>query len=163
MRKLIRAIAGLLLSGAAIQTTLAATAIMVTNNTPWVDDALPAGAVGFSDGGDWWKWTISNPTPFAGSTANQSSIGTGLHQHYFVFATGTLAVNAGENLVAYVYLDPSSLPSEVMLQWNNGTWEHRAYGAANSITYGADGTPSRRYMGPLPAAGQWVRLEVPAS
>lgn len=26
-----------------------------------------------------------------------------------------------------------------------------------------DGTASRKYMGPLPATGQWVRLEVPAS
>ena len=28
---------------------------------------------------------------------------------------------------------------------------------------GVDGTASRRYMGPLPATGQWVRLEVPAA
>lgn len=42
-------------------------------------------------------------------------------------------------------------------------WEHRAYWGANLIGWGADGTNSRRHMGPLPAAGQWVRLEVPAS
>ena len=35
--------------------------------------------------------------------------------------------------------------------------------AANNITDGTDGTAGRRYMGPLPATGQWVRLEVPAS
>lgn len=28
---------------------------------------------------------------------------------------------------------------------------------------GVEGTESRRYMGPLPALGQWFRLEVPAS
>src|SRR5206468_2863394 len=54
-------------------------------------------------------------------------------------------------------------PTELMLQWNNGTWEHRAYWGADSISYGVNGTDSRRYMGALPAAGQWVRLEVPAS
>ncbi len=49
-----------------------------------------------------------------------------------------------------------------MLQWNeNGNWEHRAYWGANNIGLGVDGTASRRYMGPLPPAGQWVRLEVP--
>ncbi len=38
----------------------------------------------------------------------------------------------------------------------------RAYWGANIIDWGTDGTASRRYMGPLPVAGQWVRLEVPA-
>ena len=69
----------------------------------------------------------------------------------------------GDTLFAYVYLDPANPPSEVMLQWNDGSWEHRAYWGANLITWGTDGTVSRRYMGPLPATGQWVRLAVPAS
>jgi hypothetical protein len=50
-----------------------------------------------------------------------------------------------------------------MLIWNDGSWEHRAYWGANLIPYGQDGTAGRRYLGPLPPAGQWVRLEVPAS
>ena len=56
-------------------------------------------------------------------------------------------------------------PTEVMLAWNTsaGDWEHRAYWGANNIPYGTDGTASRRYVGALPAAGQWVRLEVAAS
>ena len=49
-----------------------------------------------------------------------------------------------------------------MLQWNDGAWEHRGYWGANNIAWGVDGTASRRFMGPLPPAGQWVRLEVPA-
>jgi hypothetical protein len=66
-------------------------------------------------------------------------------------------------LYAYIYLDPAKPPGEVMLQWNNGSWEHRAYWGANSLAYGTDGTASRRYMGPLPATGQWVQLKVSAS
>ena len=51
-----------------------------------------------------------------------------------------------------------------MLQWYDGSrWNHRAYWGANNIAWGIDGTTSRRYMGPLPAAGKWVRLEVPAA
>jgi len=50
-----------------------------------------------------------------------------------------------------------------MLMWNNGSWEHRAFWGANFITYGVNGTAGRRYVGTLPTAGQWVRLEVPAS
>src|SRR5207245_3910842 len=129
----------------------------------WVDDSLPAGAVGGADGGDSWNWVNSNPTPYSGSVASQSSVGSGLHEHYFAWASQTLTVNTGEVLFAYVYMDPANLPSEIMLQWNSGTWEHRAYWGANNITYGADGTTARKYMGALPPAGQWVRLEVPAS
>jgi hypothetical protein len=86
-----------------------------------------------------------------------------LHEHWFDGATATLDVGVGDTLYAYVYLDPANVPSELMLAWNNGTWEHRAYWGANLITYGTSGTASRRYMGPLPPAGQWARLEVPAS
>jgi RHS repeat-associated protein len=50
-----------------------------------------------------------------------------------------------------------------MLQWNDGSWEHRAYWGANRIAWGVNNTESRYYKGALPATGRWVRLEVPAS
>ena len=88
----------------------------------------------------------------------------GLHQHYFWGASAPLSVGVNDTLYAYVYLDPANPPSEVMLQWNDGSgWEHRAYWGANKIAWGIDGSASRRYMGPLPAAGKWVRLTVPAA
>jgi RHS repeat-associated protein len=133
-------------------------------DTVWSDDAVPAGAVIAGDG-EGWNWVSSNPGSFSGSVAHQSNIVAGLHQHYFYGATATLSVSAGDKLVAYVYLDPSNMPSQIMLQWAEAAswWEHRAYWGANNIPWGVDGTNSRRYMGPLPAAGGWVRLEVPAS
>src|SRR5205085_4432902 len=121
------------------------------------------GAITGTDGGDSWTLLSSNPTPYWGSVAHQSSIGAGLHQHYFYGATSQLGINTGDSLYAYVYLDPANVPSELMLQWFNGTWEHRAFWGANSIGYGTDGTPGRVYMGPLPASGKWVRLQVTAS
>jgi hypothetical protein len=145
-------------------TTTTTSGTMATNNLAWFDDTLPAGAISGADGGDSWSWTAANPVPFWGGLANQSSLGSGLHQHYFYSATQTLSVNAGESVFAYVYIDPANVPSEIMLQWNDGTsWDHRAYWGAHRISYGALGTASCRYMGPLPAAGQWARLEVPAS
>jgi hypothetical protein len=129
----------------------------------WFDDTLPGGAVPFSDGGDSWNWISSNPAPFSGSRAHQSSISSGLHEHYFNWAWDTLTLNPGDKLFAYVYLDPANVPGEVMLIWGGDNWEHRAYWGANYITYGQDGTVGRRYMGLLPPAGRWVRLEVPAS
>jgi hypothetical protein len=107
----------------------------------------------------------SNPAPFSGTLASQSNIVSGLHQHYFSGTTNTFSINTGERLIAYVYLDPANLPTEVMLQWKDSStgWEHRAYWGANNVLFGVDGGNARRFMGPLPPAGQWVRLEVPAS
>lgn len=51
-----------------------------------------------------------------------------------------------------------------MLQWYDwSSWAHAAYWGANLIAWGTDGTASQKPMGALPAASQWVRLEVPAS
>jgi len=129
----------------------------------WFDDALPAGAVAGADA-EGWTWISSNPSPFSGGVSHQSPVASGIHQHYFTGATHTLPVSVGDSLFVYVYLDPANPPLELMLQWYEPTygWEHRAYWGGNYIRWGSDGTNTRRYMGPLPPAGQWVRLEVPA-
>jgi len=123
----------------------------------WVDDALPSGATG-SGMGEGWTWTSSSPSPISRLLSHSSAVVQGAHQHLFSGATNTLTINSGEVLFAYVYLDPANMPSEVMLQWFDSNWEHRAYWGANSLNWG-----TMQYMGALPAAGQWVRLEVPAS
>ncbi len=132
-----------------------------SSDTVWVEDALPAGAGSGADN-DAWTWVNSSPTQYSGTLAHRSSINAGFHQHYFYSATNRLTVNQGDVLYAYVYLDPSNLPNEIMLQWSDGSWEHRAYWGSDNIG-GVAGTASHRYMGPLPAAGQWVRLQVPAA
>ena len=126
----------------------------------WVEDRLPEGATPFSDG-EPWNWVSTDPRPFFGAVAHQSAIVAGPHQHFFQGASSPMLVSAGEIIFAYVYLDPQNPPSEVMLKWNDGTWDHRAYWGANNIAVGVDGTVSRCFMGPLPPADQWVRLEVP--
>ena len=131
--------------------------------TIWVEDALPSGAVGGVDGGDAWNWVSSNPTPYSGSAAHQSTVVAGLHQHYFSSATQTMPVSVGDTLFAAVYIDAENPPTEIMLQWNDGTWEHRAFWGDNNITYGTLGTASRVSMGGLPATGRWTLLQVPAS
>jgi hypothetical protein len=140
-----------------------ASAVASGSTTVWVDDALPSGATAASDGGDGWSWVASNPAPYSGALASQSNVASGEHQHYFYNAAATLSVNVGDTLFAYVYLDPANPPSEVMLQWNDGSWEHRAYWGANQIGWGTNGTASRLSMGALPATGQWVQLSVPAA
>jgi len=143
-----------------------------TNSTVWFDDALPAGAVPYPDdtatGGvtEAWNWVSANPSPYSGTLSHQSSIATGLRQHFFTGATSTLPVGTGEILYAWVFLEQVHMPAQIMLQWNDGvSWEHRAYWGANNIGWGQDGTPSRINMGRLPQVpegGGWVKLVVPA-
>jgi len=137
----------------------------VLTDTVWVEDSLPGGAIPGSDGGDSWNWVSASPLPYSGSLASQSNLTAGEHQHYFDGATSKLLPNTGDKMIAYVYLDPTNPPTEIMLQWNSDSlgWNHRAYWGANNIAWGTDGTQSRRFMGALPATGTWVRLEVPAS
>jgi hypothetical protein len=142
-------------------TRMRAAAPDVRAEAIWVDDALPAGAapLGIGEG---WTWVRLHPEPLSGKAAHQAATAGGMHQHHFQGATATLPIGVGDRLFAYVYLDPVNKPREVMLQWNDGTWDHRAYWGENRINLGNDGTVTRQHIGPLPPAGQWVRLEVPA-
>lgn len=131
----------------------------VPDDTLWVGDALPTGAVPLGA----WNWTCFDPLPLSGTLAHKSNIAAGENQHYFHSATQTLTVNTGDTLVAHVFLDPLNPPTQVMLQWNDGTWDHRAYWGQSQLPWGVEGTASLRSMGALPPTGQWVRLEVPAN
>ena len=135
-----------------------------TADTVWVSGALPNGAIGYGDS-DGWTWSTSNPVPYSAPLVHQSIVAAGTHQHYFANANATLALNVGDVLFTYIYLDPANPPSEIMLQWstNANDFDHRAYWGSNSIPWGTSATESRRYVAPMPAAGQWVRLEVSAS
>ncbi|HXS69095.1 MAG TPA: hypothetical protein VN761_09655, partial [Candidatus Polarisedimenticolia bacterium] len=57
---------------------------------------------------------------------------------------------------------PVNVPEEIMLQWNDGSWEHRAFWGNDDIDLGTVGTESRRAMGDLPPSGQWAKLSVAA-
>jgi hypothetical protein len=127
----------------------------------WIDDAAPSGAQ--LQGNSEWKFvTKADGQVYSGEKATTRKA-SDLSQHFFTGASPGLKVGEGDKLFAYVFLDPSDPPKEIMLQWNDGTWEHRAYWGEDVIPWGGTGTPSRLAMGPLPAAGEWVRLEVEAA
>jgi hypothetical protein len=118
----------------------------------WIDDALPVGAASGGDGGDSWKWVPSSPAPESGTLAFQTAVLSGLHDLWFTGASGTMQVNTGDTLFAWVYLNSANPPTEIMIAWNDGSsWEHRAYWGANTITDGSNGTTGRYFAGPLPA------------
>jgi hypothetical protein len=137
-------------------------------DTTWVEDAIPTGGICGNNSPDVcpWNTVTSNPAPYSGTYAFQSGVGAGMHQMFFSGATNQMSVGTGDKLFAYVYIDPSNLPSEIMLQWNSNSqgWNHRAYWGSDSIMWGTNGTQSRfQISSSLPSSGGWVRLEVPAS
>lgn len=146
--------------GDGIADTIDAAPLIFATETIWVEDAVPAGASQLGA----WNFVSANPAPFSGALAHKSELAVGIHQQYFTGASNPLSINVGDTMFAYVYLDPTNPPSEVMLQWREGSsWQHRAYWGADNISWGTEGTASRFYMGPLPPAGGWVQMEVPAS
>ena len=126
----------------------------------WIDDDTPPKAR--QQGDTPWEFVMAPQPVFSGSKASKRSA-TGLSQHFFTEADPPLAVGEGDKLFAYVYLDPIEPPKEIMLQWNDGSWEHRAVWGENLIEWGESGKPSRMLIGPLPKLGEWVRLEVEAA
>ncbi|ADB19199.1 protein of unknown function DUF1549 [Pirellula staleyi DSM 6068] len=127
----------------------------------WIDDEAPAGAQ--LQGNTPWQFITEKEGPVHSGAKATTRKADGLSQHFFTGATATLSIGEGDKLFAYVYLDPTNPPKEVMLQFNDGNWEHRCYWGDNSIDWGAAGTASRIEMGPLPKTGEWVRLEVEAA
>lgn len=124
----------------------------------WIEDSLPPG-VARQDG---WNF-VGAPNPVYSGETVTTRTAQGLSQHYFEGASQPLKVAEGDVLFAYVYLDPNNPPKEIMLQFNDGSWEHRAFWGGDHIEWGNTGTPSRLHRGVLPALGEWVRLEVPAA
>ena len=124
----------------------------------WIDDAVPEG--GRAQGNTPWKF-VDTPKPVSGSKVSTRTA-TGLSQHFFDQAKQPLRIAEGDVFFCYVWIDEKNPPKEIMLQWNDGTWNHRARWGGNQIPWGTDNTPSRRHIGELPTAGEWVRLEVPA-
>lgn len=127
----------------------------------WIDDATPSSAK--QQGNTPWEFVSKPDHPvFSGEKASRRQA-KGLSQHFFDSAAPGLKIGEGDKLFAYVYLDPKDPPKEIMLQFNDGSWEHRAYWGEDVIPWGSTGSPSRLAIGPLPKSGEWVRLEVDAA
>jgi tetratricopeptide (TPR) repeat protein len=127
----------------------------------WIDDATPPGAK--LQGDTPWEFVSKPDYPVfrgAKSTRRQAK---GVSQHFFDGAAPGLKIGQGARLFAYVYLDPKDPPRAVMLQFKSPDWDHRAFWGEDVIPYGTAGKEDHVSMGPLPRAGEWVRLEVEAA
>ena len=127
----------------------------------WIDDDLPPGAQPSASGsGGSWRWIAAEEQPVTCGSKATRRTSEGLGQHFFTGAREPLIIGETDKLFAYVYLDPENPPKQIMLQFNDGSWEHRAYWGEDRIAWGKNNSPSRRRIGDLPPVGQWVRLEV---
>ena len=126
----------------------------------WVDDAQANG--GRNQGT--WTFVGKNEAPVFSKllSRRQTTTDEKTIQHAFQGASRKFTLAEGDQLFAYVWIDPEAPPKTVMLQWNDGNWDHRAFWGEDKIDFGGIGndTPAHKPMGPLPAAGEWVRLEV---
>ena len=130
----------------------------------WFDDALPAGATQTPPSGTVFAWSWPTTQFASGSNSHTDGVHIGAHEHYFNGATTMLTPANGDVLFAYVLIDPCNPVREIALHWSDGSnWEHRAFWGDDLLGAGASGTAGRYRMGALPPAGQWVRLEIPAS
>ncbi|MFM2217854.1 MAG: hypothetical protein RL240_2172 [Planctomycetota bacterium] len=134
------------------------------NEIVWLDDDYPPGGnVAGSPGHPTQFVTSEQGAPiFSGKRALKRSHDT-LSQDVWDNSKVPLAIPTQATLFAYVFIDPANPPKSVMLQYHRNGWLHRAvWGDYDVIAWGTPNTPERVHMGPLPKAGEWVRLEVPA-
>ncbi len=132
----------------------------VRNSVAWVDDAQSNG--GKTEG----TWTFVGETdgaPVRSGESSRKQTGSGTVQHFFHVAKKRIALTEGDRFYAWVHLDPTNPPKQVMLQFHaDGKWDHRAVWGEDKISFGGAGTDTdaHRQMGVLPVTGEWVRLEV---
>ena len=129
----------------------------------WFDDALPPGAKPQGDGPYQWKFVPASEHPVHSGKNSSIRTGTGLTQHFFDGATPKLKLGNPGRLFAYVYLDPENPPETIQLQFNDGSWNHRAYWGADKAHGAGQKGPANFHAGELPETGKWIRLEVDAA
>lgn len=130
----------------------------------WLTETLPTGAEPDLVGGQPWQWETGTAAPFDGLPVHGSATVTGLSRHGWVDPAASFPVEPGTALFAWVQLKPDAEPDLVGLEWQDetGSREHRAWWGESPPEASPGETAGWRRVGPLPVAGRWVRLQVPA-
>ena len=131
----------------------------------WIDDDFPAGAAVQSGLGTATAWFTSQipGAVFAGTRCLERTA-VGLGQDLYAGGAEPLAVPAGAELFAHVWLDPANPPRAVMLEFRTTDWKHRAVWGDWTAVHVVDGrtdSPQLHHAGPLPETGAWVRVATP--
>ncbi len=137
---------------------------VVRSETVWVEDDFPAGAKVTASPGEPTQWVTADKggRVFSGKRALKRS-DKGIAQDFFEGGPG-ITVVSGAKIFAHVFLETNDLPKTVMVQFHvGGNWSARAvWGDEDAIDWGKKGTNERKKLGPLPKAGEWVKLEFAA-
>ena len=126
----------------------------------WFDDDLPPGSrLTWLPSGQPPVLNRASPTPFSGNRCLLMKEQAGLQEAGWEGATAPFRPPFGSTLFTHVFLPAASAQRAVMLQFFDGSWEHRAAWGPRLIDVDAP----QLQVGPLPAVGVWNRLEVPAA
>ncbi|TWT39811.1 Planctomycete cytochrome C [Thalassoglobus neptunius] len=126
----------------------------------WIDDEQEAGRTNSGT----WNFVESDEAPVFSGEASRRQSRTGLVQHYFSKAEKSVTIEPTTKFYAWVFLDSENPPTALMVQLNDGDWDHRAVWGSDDIRFGrkeVDWDGYRR-QGALPEAGNWIRLEIAA-
>jgi len=125
----------------------------------WIDDSIPG------DGSSGSPWTLDSKQKASGNVSFTMPAKAGLYDNFMLTGdAGEILVHTGDKIVVYMLIDPCDPPKEVLLKFRDTSsillWDHAAYWGADM---GIDKGSTWVNMGPLPFAGRWARLEIPAS
>ncbi|MEA2734020.1 MAG: hypothetical protein QOE14_471 [Humisphaera sp.] len=122
----------------------------------FLDDAIPTRATPVGA----WKFVTAPDFPVYSGKTSHTEAEQGFPANVQHLFHGTkFPVSPQDVLFTYVYIDPESPPKELMIQFNYGGQWRRACWGENVMP--APFNPKTNF-GPLPKAGEWVRLEFPA-
>ncbi|HKS22644.1 MAG TPA: hypothetical protein VJZ76_07595 [Thermoanaerobaculia bacterium] len=138
-------------NGAGCVPARAAAPAIPSTDVVWVDDDNPPS-------GSYWTWDTSQAASGTKSFTLPYQY-EGRHD-FNIGVNGSQPVYVGDSLVFYALIDSCAPPTQISVGgWDNtGRFSMSYWGTANG-----DEAPGAINMGPLPAAGVWVRFEVPMS
>ena len=134
-----------------------------TTETVWFEDSFPPDTQPQTAGEPLQLVTKDEGRVYSGGSAIIRTADQAVAQDFFS-GGAEFSVPSDGKLFVYCYLEPEDMPEAIMLQFFVDGWKHRAvWGDAEKIPFGTLGTTEKVLVGPLPKAGEWVRLEVESS
>jgi len=122
------------------------------NDIVLIDDSFPAGVTMESPSPN---WTASQFADGSQSFAHPTAPSAGNHYMGFYSMSPAQQIHAGDKLVVYVLIDSCNPATQIEITWKGSLGWKIFY-------WGTNANNSMNYVGPLPAAGSWARLEVDA-
>ena len=127
--------------------------------TVWFEDAFPPKANLGAAGAPLQYVTKADGEVFSGKFALRRKAGQAIAQDYFEKGA-TFTVPKAGTFSVYCYIDPKNPPESIMVQFHTNSWKNRVvWGKQEKIGFGKPNTTEKVFMGPLPKAGEWVKLE----